>query len=93
MDVLSTGSVAELLHVPTHRIDYPLRDRRIRPAKGPTGAFFWEYPDVIEVAQLLDLRPPSQLEFREAVHRSQGARATLSRGRETRDQSQEERSR
>ena len=72
MDELSTGSVAELLRVRTHRIDYPLRDRRIRPAKGPTGAFLWQYPDVIELAQLLDLRPPSEIEFREAVDRSQG---------------------
>lgn len=49
----STGMVAEVLGVPTHRIDYLVRDRKIRPTKGPTGAFHWSAKDVLQAAEML----------------------------------------
>ena len=66
---LSTGSVAELLGVATHRIEYLLRDRQIRPGKGPTGAFLWAYDDVKKLASLLGTPSPSEHEFRKALAR------------------------
>lgn len=49
----STGQVVELLGVPTHRIEYLLRDRKLRPAKGPTGAFHWTESEVRAAAGML----------------------------------------
>ena len=63
MDHLSSGRVAELLAVPTHRLEYLTRDRQVRPIKGPTGAFAWTYQDVARAAKLLDVRPPTRAQF------------------------------
>ena len=51
----STGQVAEELGVPTHRLEYLLRDRQIRPEKGPTGAFAWSESDFRMAGRLLGL--------------------------------------
>ena len=53
MSPYSTGMVVELLDVPTHRIEYLIRDRKIRPAKGPTGAFNWTRDEVLRAASML----------------------------------------
>ncbi len=53
MLLLSTGSVAELLNVQTHRFAYLTQDRKVRPSKGPTGAFLWSLDDVARAAELL----------------------------------------
>jgi hypothetical protein len=42
----STGGVIDLLGVAPHRVDYLIRDRKIRLRKGPTGAFVWTRNDV-----------------------------------------------
>jgi hypothetical protein len=59
----STGQVVDLLGVPTHRIEYLLRDRKIRPAKGPTGAFNWTSAEVLQAAAALGVLTP-ELEAR-----------------------------
>jgi hypothetical protein len=64
----STGQVVALLGVPTHRIEYLLRDRKIRPAKGPTGAFTWTPEEVIRAASALGVLTP-ELEARLAASR------------------------
>lgn len=58
MAQFSTGKVAEFLGVPTHRIDYLIRDRKIRPAKGPTGAFDWTPTHVRQAAEMLGVLTP-----------------------------------
>lgn len=63
MNHLSTGGVASLLAIHRHRLDYLTRDRQIRPAKGPTGAFIWTFADVIRAAELLGLPSPSPEAF------------------------------
>jgi hypothetical protein len=60
---LSTGQVADLLHVPVHRLAYLTRDRQLRPVKGPTGAFAWSFTDVQRAARLLGVGLPSQAAF------------------------------
>ena len=62
-DYLSSGRVAELLGVPTHRLDYLTRDRQVRPIKGPTGAFVWTYQNVTRAAKLLELSPSTREQF------------------------------
>jgi len=63
MRFISSGQLADLLRVPTHRLDYLTRDRQIRPAKSPTGSFMWSYDDVTRAATLLDVPLPSRENF------------------------------
>lgn len=63
MKYLSTGIVADLLAVPTHRLEYLTRDRQIRPAKGPTGAFLWTYQEVVQASKNLRVPLPSEKDF------------------------------
>lgn len=72
MDFLSTGAVAELLTVETHRLGYLTRDRQIRPFKGPTGAFLWSYEEVCRAAELSGIGIPTAQEFREKVRQTCG---------------------
>lgn len=58
MQFLSTGQVADLLGVPAHRVEYLTRDRKLRPAKGPTGAFHWTWNDIRAAAELLGVAEP-----------------------------------
>lgn len=77
MTFLSTGLVAALLGVTTHRLEYLVRDRQIRPAKGPTGTFMWMYQDVARVARLLKVKAPSEetfLSFIQACDSKKGGR-------------------
>lgn len=67
MNYLSSGQVAQLLGVATHRLDYLTRDRQVRPRKGPTGAFVWRYQEVVKAAELLEVRPPTREGFRETA--------------------------
>lgn len=67
MKYLSTGAVADLLGVPTHKLDYLTRDRQIRPTKGPTGVFFWTYLEVSGAARLMGVPAPSEEDFLSAV--------------------------
>ena len=64
MRFLSSGQVADLLHVPVHRLAYLTRDRQLRPAKGPTGAFAWSYDEVCRAARFFQFPVPSEDEFR-----------------------------
>ena len=58
MQLLSTGQVADLLGVYSHRVEYLTRDRKVRPAKGPTGAFYWTWEEVRLAAKFLGLAEP-----------------------------------
>lgn len=60
---LSTGMVADLLGVPPYRLGYLLRERKIRPNKGPTGAFTWTHTNICEAADCLKLPLPSDQEI------------------------------
>ena len=57
----SSGQVSDDLDVPPHRLDYLTRDRQVRPAKGPTGAFEWTLEDIKLAARLLDVDVPESL--------------------------------
>jgi len=63
MPCYSTGQVADLLGVKTHRLEYLLRDRQVRPRKGPTGAFYWIPEDIRYAAKLLGVSRPSKEEL------------------------------
>lgn len=63
MRYFSTGQAAELLGILAHRLEYLTRDRQLRPAKGPTGAFNWTYEDVVRAAHLLGIPAPPQAAF------------------------------
>ena len=60
---LSSGQVASLFDIETHRLEYLTRDRKIRPRKGPTGAFAWSYEDVQRAAELLHLPALTEADF------------------------------
>lgn len=69
---ISTGQLADLLDVPTHRISYLTRDRVIRPPKSPTGTFLWDLSLACRAAELLDVAEPSVARFEALASSSVG---------------------
>ena len=67
MTSLSTGQVAELLKINSHRLEYLTRDRQVRPMKGFVGAFHWSFLDVCQAARLLKIEPPTEEAFQQAA--------------------------
>lgn len=63
MNRISTGQLADLLDVHTHRIAYLTRDRLIRPPKSPTGSFLWNLSLARRAAEQLGVPAPSQEDF------------------------------
>ena len=80
MKSFSSGQVADELGVSPHRLQYLLRDRHVRPAKGPTGAFEWTLDDIKRAARLLDVEVPHTLTDRDAGAASKTAGQQMPEG-------------